>query len=240
MALRDFRRSLRWLERTPFHPQWLNVRSREVGTRLLQHAQGIVLDIGCADRWVEGSLPAHCTYYGCDSVITGKDRYGAFPHLFADAEQLPILGNAIDTVVILEVVEHLREPRAALAEITRVLKPRGLLLLTMPFLYPMHDEPHDYQRFTAHGLAREMEHAGLTMERIDPSLGSSATAGLLACIAMAGAAHESVQRRSVSMILLPVIAVCIFATNCLAWTAEKLLPSWPSATAGYHLIARKP
>ncbi|MEO6065485.1 MAG: class I SAM-dependent methyltransferase [Lysobacterales bacterium] len=218
----------------------MNVRNREIGTRLLQHAQGIVLDIGCADRWVERSLPSHCLYYGCDSAVTGKDIYGAQPHFFADAKQLPILDDAADTVVLLEVLEHLREPRVALMEIVRVLKPLGVLILTMPFLYPMHDEPHDYQRYTAHGLAREMEHAGLTMERIGPSLGSSATAGLIACIAMAGAAHEAVQRRSMSLILLPLIAVGIFATNCLAWAAEKLLPSWPSATAGYHLIARKP
>ncbi len=199
-----------------------------------------MLDIGCADRWVERQLSSRCKYVGLDSPITGVQIYRSRPDVFADASQLPVAGASIDVVVIFEVVEHLRYPREALCEIARVLKPQGRLLLTMPFLYPIHDAPHDYQRFTIHGLAREMEAAGLHVDSVEPSLGAAETAGLVACLALGGMAVEAAQRRSPGLLLVPLVAVAIPIINGLTWLVARLLPSWSAVTAGYSLRARKP
>jgi SAM-dependent methyltransferase len=166
--------------------------------------------------------------------------YRARPDLFADAAYLPVADSSADTVVILEVLEHLRFPGDALREIARVLRPGGRLLLTMPFLYPVHDAPHDYQRYTVHGLIREMENAGLDVENVQPSLASSETAGLIANLALSGMGLAAIQRRSPAVLLLPLIALAIPAINISSCLLGRLLPSWPAIAAGYILTASKP
>lgn len=234
------RRMMSLFRRTPLHPQWLLGSRNAMAPRLDTIATGLVLDIGCADRWVEKQLHPGARYLGLDYLVTGKGMYGARPDIFADASQLPLADGSVDTVVILEVLEHLRSPRAALREIARVLRPRGRLLLTVPFLYPIHDAPHDYQRYTIHGLMREVEVAGLNVEQAGPSLGSSETAGLIACIAIGGMAGQAMERRKLSVLLLPLLALAIPIVNLLAWLGGRLLPTWPTLTAGYQLVASKP
>lgn len=240
MARSRLRRLVDLLRRTPLHPQWLLGPQAATVARLKAVAAGRVIDIGCADRWVERQLPPGCEYIGIDYLATGKLMYGARPDLFADAATLPLQDASADTVVILEVVEHLRHPREALHEIARVLRPQGRLMLTMPFLYPIHDAPHDYQRYTAHGLAREVEQAGLRIDAVEPSLGSSETAGLVANLALGGMAVEALRRRSPAMLLVPLVALAVPAINLLAWLGGRLLPSWPAVTAGYTVVASKP
>lgn len=64
-----------------------------------------------------------------------------------DLTRLGVADGSVDTVVCVSVLEHVDDLTAALAEITRVLAPSGTLLLTVPFLYPVHDT-HDVWRVT--------------------------------------------------------------------------------------------
>jgi SAM-dependent methyltransferase len=75
------------------------------------------------------------------------------PDVLADLCRLPILDESIDTIVLAEVLEHVAEPWRAVCECQRALRPGGTLILTTPFALPMHDRPHDFFRFTSHGLA---------------------------------------------------------------------------------------
>ena len=59
-----------------------------------------------------------------------------------------------DVVVLAEVLEHCHTPHAAIGTIRKVLKPEGKLILTTPFMFPIHDAPYDYYRYTYYGLAR--------------------------------------------------------------------------------------
>ncbi len=74
------------------------------------------------------------------------------PDIVADAHKLPFKDGEFQVVLCTEVLEHLREPRTAIAEMRRVLKQKGSLILTTRFVYPLHDTPHDYWRFTVYGL----------------------------------------------------------------------------------------
>jgi SAM-dependent methyltransferase len=69
-----------------------------------------------------------------------------------DAHALPFAGASFAVVLCTEVLEHCRQPHQVIAEFHRVLQPGGKLILTTRFLFPIHDTPHDYFRFTKYGL----------------------------------------------------------------------------------------
>lgn len=240
MNLQTLRRSLSWLRRTPLHPQWLLDSRRSVERWVAPHLEGVILDIGCGNRWLEPLVAGRGQYVGLDSLMTGAALYGARPDLFADAAVLPLRDNSIDCVVLLEVIEHLEHPRRALQEIARVLKPGGRLLLSMPFLYPIHDAPHDFQRYTVHGLAREVRQVGLQVRSIDATRHAIEAAGLLASLASAGVVLQSVEHRRLSLLLAPFVLAAIPFINIGAWIAARLLPEWPALTTGYRVCAEKP
>ncbi|HEX9608932.1 MAG TPA: methyltransferase domain-containing protein [Candidatus Paceibacterota bacterium] len=74
------------------------------------------------------------------------------PDVVADAHELPFEDNEFEIVLCTEVLEHLKEPRVAIGEMNRVLKRGGTLILTTRFVYPIHDAPNDFWRFTKYGL----------------------------------------------------------------------------------------
>ena len=235
----NLRRWLRSLRKTPLHPQWLLGGAAVTLAWIRSHSNGRTLDIGCADRWIEPHLPEGCEYIGLDYLATGGLLYGARPDIFADASRLPLPDASIDVVLLLEVLEHLRLPAQALSEIARVLRPGGQLLVTMPFLYPIHDAPHDYQRYTCHGLTRELEAVGLVADTPETSTGSIETAGLLLNLALGGMTSRAIADKHPSLILLPLIVIAIPAINLSCWLLGKLLPDWPALTAGYRIKATR-
>lgn len=84
--------------------------------------------------------------FGEPDTSTGEDVKG-------DLLNLPFHENAFDGVVLTEVLEHCVNPPAAVAEVFRVLKPGGLLLVTSPFIWVWHgtEDYKDYWRFTHQG-----------------------------------------------------------------------------------------
>lgn len=227
------------LSGTPLHPQWL-MSSENLDHRVIKDmAFGCVLDIGCSTRWVEELLSKDSKYIGLDYPATGIGMYGARPDVFGDASALPFKDECMNAVVFFETLEHVSRPVDAINEIARVLRSGGCLLMTVPFLYPLHDEPFDFTRYTAHGLRRILEEAGLKIEVLRPSMGSAETAGLIVALSLAGMTMQAVRSRSLAMVLLPLTALVIPISNIFFWVVGKVMPSWPAIPAGYHVIARK-
>lgn len=221
--------------RTPLHPQWLLGRRRPPPG--MQRATGTLLDIGAADRWLIAYLPASVHYIALDYPATGGAMYHARPDVFADGAALPFADASIDHVSCLEVLEHVPDPANVIAEVARVLRPGGMLWLSMPFLYPVHDAPHDFQRYTAFGLRRDLERAGLQVNAIRKSGHAVRTAGLLACLAIAGGMDD---RRGPALMLLPAAAALVLLINCSAWLFSLFWPDWSGIGAGYEAEACRP
>ena len=232
MISSQLRRWIDRLKRTPLHPQWLLGRQEQLAPWLKEHCTGIILDIGSADRWIEMHFDVNTQYVALDYPETGQDLYQSRPDVFADAASLPFQDDSIDTVLLLEVLEHIAEPRKALKEIARVLKPGGRVLLTMPFIYPVHDAPFDFQRYTQFGLERELKAVGFTVDEIENSLSSSCTAGLIVCLAISGAIVQSIQERSLSIIFVPFFLLLIPILNISAWLFNIVYPNWANLSAG--------
>lgn len=74
------------------------------------------------------------------------------PDTVGDAHALPFENGSFNFILCTEVLEHLHSPWVAIAEMKRVLRPGGTLILTTRFVYPVHDAPHDYYRYTKYGL----------------------------------------------------------------------------------------
>lgn len=74
------------------------------------------------------------------------------PDIVADAHKLPFENDTFEIVLCTEVLEHLMFPAIAISEMRRVLKDDGIVILTTRFIFPLHDTPGDYWRFTKYGL----------------------------------------------------------------------------------------
>lgn len=136
--------------------------------RALPHFHGTVLDIGCGRQPYRPLLltpPSVAkSYLGLDLA---NGPYGNQPDLVWDGETIPLEGAAIDSILLTEVLEHCPDPRRVLQEAARVLRPGGFLFCSVPFLWPLHDAPHDYYRFTPFALTRLLEQAGFERSEID-------------------------------------------------------------------------
>ncbi|OGI47714.1 MAG: hypothetical protein A2151_03030 [Candidatus Muproteobacteria bacterium RBG_16_65_34] len=142
------------------HPQWLTDRLHARSRRLLKPLRdAVILDVGSGDSdnapYVHGSN----VLIRLDYPRTNKS-YRLRPDLFADARHLPVADRSMDVVLLFEVLEHVWPNSTVLPEIRRVLRRNGTLYLSVPFLYPVHDAPNDFHRFTIHGIRLHLEHSG--------------------------------------------------------------------------------
>lgn len=74
------------------------------------------------------------------------------PDVVGDLHTHEFNENEFDTIVLSEVLEHLHSPHLGLQTIYKALKPGGHLILTTPFIFPIHDRPYDFYRYTKYGL----------------------------------------------------------------------------------------
>lgn len=227
----------KWMAGTPLHPQWL--MGRKLPPAGIEGARGRILDIGAADRWMERQIHPQAEYVALDYPFTGHDLYGARPDVFADAARLPFRSDDFDGVVCLEVLEHVPDPAQVVCEIARVLKPGGRAWISMPFLYPLHDAPFDFQRYTEYGLRRDMHLAGLEITSLAKSGHAIRTAGLLASLAIAGSAHDL--RGSITAIAwVPAAVLLVVTINLAAFALSMVWPDWSHLAMGYEVEVRKP
>lgn len=84
------------------------------------------------------------------NVVYANFDLNTSPDICLDAHTLPFISNSYDCVICSELVEHIKHPSALFNEVNRVLKPKGIMLITAPFMYPVHADPFDYRRFTDH------------------------------------------------------------------------------------------
>ena len=231
---------LRLLERTPAHPQWLALRlKRRQEPWLAQHATGRTLDIGCADQRRDQALGDIITQYtSVDLPATGGAWYGANPSVWATAEMLPFGDGLFDTVLMLDVLEHVPDANRALAEASRVLKDTGVLLLSVPYAYPVHDAPFDFRRWTPHGLMQECRQA--RMDIIDSrELGSSVEAGCCATsIGIAKAMLEALKVTPVWVVLVPFAGLAITGFNVIGWLLSLVCQDRGFMPLRIHVAAR--
>ncbi len=135
---------------------------------LLAYASGRLIDIGCGDMQYKELIPDKVTQY--DSLDI--ERRVAEVNFVGDIQNMNMIGNnSYDSAVCFEVLEHVQNPFRAIAEINRILKKGGILILSVPHLARLHEEPNDFFRYTKYGLTSLLENAGLEVLEITPQGG---------------------------------------------------------------------
>lgn len=161
---------------TVLDPLWIAKRSLRRGLAgVAQHAHGRLLDVGC------GIKPYRDMFPQCDSYF-GIERPGTLSHsqvvdVWGDALTLPFAAASVDTVLCNEVLEHVPEPSQLFDEAARVLRPGGVLLLTTPQVWGLHEEPWDFYRYTRHGLSYLARKHGFEVVEVNATCGTWAMAG---------------------------------------------------------------
>ncbi|MCD7850869.1 MAG: class I SAM-dependent methyltransferase [Parabacteroides sp.] len=164
-------------------PKYLYVASYLIGDLVAEAyfeaiqkwAFGDIADLGC------GNVPLFEMYKGLTKSQTCIDWVNTLhKNDFLDIEcdlnsRLDIPDNTFDTVILSDVLEHIRKPEILVGELYRVTRPNGVLILGVPFYYWLHEIPYDYFRYTEYALKSLLENVGYEVVEI------KATGGVLEC-----------------------------------------------------------
>jgi len=113
---------------------------------------GDILDFGCGEKPYQSLFANAKSYLGVDIEVSGHNHKGSKVDIFYNGHTLPFEDEAFDCIVSFEAFEHIFNLENILNELYRVLKPQGLLLISIPFAWNEHEEPYDFARYTSFGI----------------------------------------------------------------------------------------
>lgn len=131
-------------------------------TPLAHRLSGKLLDIGCGTKPYQKLFDNVATYVGLE-LDTPNNRQHKNADIFFDGIHIPCADAEFDSIFMSQVLEHVFEPDQLLQEINRILKPNGQFLLTVPFMWDEHEQPHDYGRYSSFGIKYLLEKHGFTI-----------------------------------------------------------------------------
>jgi SAM-dependent methyltransferase len=214
---------------------YLSYRRAWLDFCLEQHAvemRGVVLDLGGKRENKRGTFKppeenARAWWYLNLEMST-------HPNIFGDVTQVPIKSECADVIICTEVLEHLENPAACADEIFRLLRSGGQALVSIPFLYPVHADPYDFQRFTVEGLRRLFRQ--FSSIQVTPMGGYLGTLGMLIEIGIPGidgnGLHKKLLRRSLTWLSRTLCSLDLSMP-------DNKNPIWDKFTTGYFLQVTK-
>jgi SAM-dependent methyltransferase len=195
--------------------------------------QGLVLDVGGE----KGSRAGHDfqKLFDTRQYIYLNISPAKAPDIVADGAHIPLAAEAFQAVVCLETLEHVREPLNVMREFARVLRPGGVLLLSVPFLYQIHSAPHDFWRFTEHQVQYMVEETGLQITRME-RIGLLFTVLCDMSKQAIGEIHPAPLRWLIGLLFLPPAALLVALEQMGMGRHSSVLTRY---TTGYLVLARK-
>ncbi|WP_022663494.1 class I SAM-dependent methyltransferase [Paucidesulfovibrio longus] len=199
----------------PWHFQWhaqapLDSDLREV----LSTLRGSVLDVGCGSQPYRQYLIVD-SYVGLDISPSPNVDVTAAP-----GDPFPFESESFDAILCTQVIEHVEDLPSFLAETDRVLAHNGTLILSAPFIYPVHGAPHDYRRFSEHGLRSIMPGYTILTTRRQGGIGSTLALLLLCWM------HNQLGTTTLGQLLrflgLPLFLPLSLFCNFAGWALDQI------------------
>lgn len=130
---------------------------KDIKDAIDNYAKGKLLDLGCGNKpYKEWYGHKTTSSIGCDAIQSTENVVDNI----CLASELPYENNTFDSILSTQVLEHVFEQQQMINESFRVLKPGGHIILTVPFVWELHEEPYDFFRITKHGLKQMFENSG--------------------------------------------------------------------------------
>lgn len=157
------------------------------------------------------------------------------PDYLCSVDDIPIEDESFDIVLLAEVLEHLENPIDVLKECKRVLKKNGKIVITMPFLYPKHADPYDFQRWTDYKLENELKKLGFKNIVITPMGGIFAVIYDLLHVSLGSASknRDALKNKIIGKFIMPILA------KVFKWLDKKYEYKNKTITTGYFIEAYK-
>jgi SAM-dependent methyltransferase len=217
---------------------------------------GKLLDVGCGRKPYEHFFrPYVSEYIGIENEATLSTTVdsasGAADHYY-DGNILPFEDSFFDTVISVSVLEHTPTPHLLFKEMSRVLKPGGKMIAHVPFSFRLHEEPHDYYRFTCHALRSLCAANDLSVKDVVAQgtlwtvIGHKLTTYLAFRIGRMGQVAQSLnklgmeekQTQGSRLWTLPFVVPAIFIIVIIVRLLERFFPTTEDCLA-FMLIAEK-
>jgi ubiquinone/menaquinone biosynthesis C-methylase UbiE len=132
------------------------------------YAKGDLIDLGC------GNVPLFLAYKDRVNSITCVDwpatrhKVDHLDHEIDLTQRLPFPDNSFSTIILSDVLEHIPNPGQLWSEMYRILTPGGVAIINVPFLYWVHEAPHDYYRYTEYALERFANDSNFSVISLEP------------------------------------------------------------------------
>lgn len=171
-----------------------------------------LLDIGCGKMPYRNYILENSNvsqYVGLDIENALAYDSKLKPDYTWDGKKMPFEDDSFDCAFGTEVLEHCPEPEIVLKEVLRVLKPDGVFFFTVPFLWNLHEVPHDEYRYTPFSLQRHLNNAGFKVIEIKATGGWHASMAQMLGLWVRRSPLTTRKRNTLSLILKPIIKFLI-------------------------------
>lgn len=201
-----------------FDPNWIGIfinpfflARRELNRamrELAPSASGRLLDVGCGTKPYRALFNVQ-EYVGLD-IDTSLARGRGVADVYYDGRRFPFDDNSFDAVLCNQVLEHVFNPEEFMRELQRVLTPGGRLILTVPFVWDEHEQPHDFARYSSFGLRALLERNGFRVLKQRKLLGDCSLLFQLAnayLYKVSNSRHRAVNLLTTAVLMAPLSAL---------------------------------
>jgi SAM-dependent methyltransferase len=126
---------------------------------------GAVLDVGCAEQPFRPLIESSGQRYVGMDVVQNSTRS---VDILSTLEEARAQAQPFPVILCTEVLEHVADIDSAFAGLRRLVAPGGVVVMTVPFVFPLHMEPYDFRRLTQYGVQRLAADHGFAVESSTP------------------------------------------------------------------------
>ncbi len=204
---------------------------------VLPDLKGNLIDIGCGKMPYKKYILENSdvvNYSGLDIENAIEYDLNVKPDFWWNGISMPFKDESFDCAFGTEVLEHCPEPNIVLKEVHRILKPNGVLFLTVPFLWNLHETPNDEYRYTPFSLERHLKESGFNDINIKATGGWHAALGQMLGLWVKRSTMKPYKRKVLKVILKPIIKYLIRMDN-----PEKVRFKEGQMITGLYATAKK-
>ena len=166
---------------------------------------GAVLDVGCAEQPFRALIESSGQQYVGMDVVQNRMRS---VDIVSTLEDAPAPAQAFRVILCTEVVEHVVDIDLAFAGLRRLAATGGTVVMTVPFVFPLHMEPYDFRRLTLHGVRRLAADHGFSVEAATPLGGlPEVLATLIADASILPVSRSAIAKAKVGLLRLAAAAL---------------------------------